>query len=349
MKNHKVIAANEKELNELRRHRFDLFEAFETTELSLKGVLYTVRKGFTFTPFANPKPCNAHCSFCSEELLLEERKKPSSKDYIIDTTNYFAGLRRVLKELEPVSVNLSLSGLEASIDYVWLKRLLEIFSDFSNVREKVLYTNGSGLLNKATYDLILHHTFDKIELSRAHDDERINQRIMYFNKNIQIRQNNYFKHLVEQVMDKALLKISCILTKEGIATLESVKKYLSWLMVIGVKEVVFRELSILGKEYLANKTFNWINANRVEIMGLLSELYLHPEFEYQYSTSGYYYYNEIYHYQKQMVVIFETSSYVMLKRQNETNVIHKLIFHANGNLTTAWDSSTEVIANYYDK
>lgn len=348
MKNSIINAKDIDELKQLRDRPFNHLNDFETTKILLRGKPFEIRNGFTLTPFANAKPCNAHCQFCSEELIPKGKNKPSSKELIIDFDKYFSGLNQLLLDLSNSQINISLSGLEATNEYQWLELFLNLISKYPNIGEKVLYTNGSGLTDLETLDLIRSNSFDKIELSRIHDDEKINQEIMYFNKNVSVRNNNTFSTLISRLSEMNNLKISCILNEQGVKNINDVKRYLSWLQQFGVKEVVFRELSIIENGYIENKTLRWINKNRVEILNLLKDLAIESDFEYLYSTGGYYYYNETYNYKSSMKVIFETSSYEFLKKQNQSEIIHKLIYHSNGNVTTDWDSETSILANYYD-
>lgn len=348
MKNKIIVADNFSELQQIRSQRFTLLEEFETDLVSIKDKAYKIRKGFTFTPFANPKACNAHCTFCSEELIPANKTRNSSKNYIVDYDTYFESLNSVLTALSGLHVNLSLSGLEATIDYNWLEQLLTAVKPHLNVKEKVLYTNGSGLTNQMIVDLLVSHRFDKVELSRAHFDEDRNQRIMLFNKNVSIRNNRVFSELLTNIAGNINLKLSCILNKQGIKNLSDIKLYLNWAMAFNCREVVFRELSLLDGSYTGNKTYQWIEENRIGVVGIMEDVMHDNDFVYQHSTGGYYYYNEAYIFRSTLLVIFETSSYSELKNKNSTGIIHKLIFHSNGNLTTDWDSETSVISNFYE-
>ena len=42
-------------------------------------------------------------------------------------------------------------------------------------------------------------------------------------------------------------------------------------------------------------------------------------------------------------VTFETSDYTEMKARHALDVIHKLIFHANGKLCADWDPNTRVL------
>lgn len=318
---------------------------------------YKIRSGLTFTPYANPKRCNANCRFCSEKLRRKHQKNLTAYNTIEDYDAYFEGLTRVFRDLSKVNnIGLSLSGLEATNEPNWLERLLDLIAenkDSPAFGKKVLYTNSSGLY---TYPFLVNKLiqcgFDALEISRCHYDDGINQNIMSINRDEPICHNEYYEVLIKTLTEKIAVKNSCILTQLGVSTLSEVEKYLQWKMNLGVNHVVFRELSRLNEEYVNTETKKWIDLNRVRIDSLLTAIM--PNFEdilsgwdYQYSVVGYYYYNEHYRYKDKMHVVIEVSSYNELIHQSTSNIIHKLVFHSNGNLCGDWDPDNYVLANYF--
>ena len=160
-----------------------------TEERSLHGKLWRLRRGLTFTPYANPRRCNAHCAFCSEELLRLDADRLSAKTVIGDHDRYFAGLSRAWDDLCGFPMGMSLSGLEATSDPAWMLRLLALIEAYDELfPERVLYTNGTGLCTHPTLidGLEMAH-FDRVELSRCHFDEVVNQRIMRFDRGQPVR------------------------------------------------------------------------------------------------------------------------------------------------------------------
>lgn len=356
-RNTHLKANNNIELLDLRAGKWRSYQTDEVQEIQLGEQSVRFRSGLTFTPFANPTPCNAHCRFCSEELRRKHQQHLTAKDLILDYDRYFAALKTALIDLSPLhSIGLSLSGLEATSEPRWLLRLLELLSDDSGLPdfdEKVLYTNGSGLVNHPDLiDALRLAGFDRIELSRCHYDEEVNQRIMYFNRNQPVYRNAAYEKLLQNFPTKPLLKNSCILTEAGINNLEQIERYLDWAIGLGVQKVVFRELSRLNEEYENNSTKRWTDDNRVPIDPLLMIIcpaldQLRSHWTYDHSVQGYYYYNEHFHYRNQIEVIMETSSYDALMNANEQDVVQKLVFHSNGNLCGDWDPDSKVIKNYF--
>jgi hypothetical protein len=215
--------------------------------------------------------------------------------------------------------------------------------------EKVLYTNGSGFVASPDLGLALQDFgLNRLELSRCHDDEAVNQQIMRFNRNQPMRLNAVYTATVRWLHQHLAVKNSCILTQIGIATLPDVERYLAWAAGLGVRQVVFRELSRLEGSYLPNVFTEWIEDQRVPIEPLLAAVVPtleapRPGWQYAGSTFGYYYYNEHYRWQG-IEVIFETSSYPALQAANATGVLQKLILHSDGTLSGDWDPDSRVLS-----
>lgn len=359
IRNHTIIPKYSKQLDLLRSGKWATYQEEEIQDLPIRGKTVTFRSGLTFTPYANPTPCNAHCRFCSEELLRKHQQHLTAERVITDHDKYFDGLAKALKDISNLkNVGLSLSGLEATSDSIWLLRLLDLLQKENAVpsfNEKVLYTNGSGLAKHPDLIYALKETnFDRLEISRCHYDAAKNQKIMYINRNESVHENEGYEAMIKKVLPQVHVKNSCILTKIGIHNITEVETYLEWAMSLGVKQVVFRELSRLDDNYIENNTKKWVEENRVSIDGLLTAVM--PElgterlhWSYKHSKAGYYYYNEYFDYKNQVEVIFETSSYNELMNRNESDVIQKLVFHSNGNLCGDWDPDSVVIDNYFEE
>jgi uncharacterized Fe-S cluster-containing radical SAM superfamily protein len=353
MRNQPKKAGSDTQLHEFREQKWQQYSPLSPRLWSIKGKQYLLRPGLTFTPFANAVVCNAHCAFCSEELSRDHLHQLTAKHLIEDYALYFMRLQEVLAELRGFPLGLSVSGLEPTADKRWLMSLLDtiLVAEKGGVifDEKVLYTNGSGLSNHPELiQALLQTEFDRIELSRCHFDETINQRIMRFNRNQALWRNAAFDELVTNLAHRMHLKLSCILTQSGICDVASMEKYLQWVADLGVKEVVFREMSRLNGTYQSNTFSEWIEKNRVPIDPLLSEVapllsQSRTGWQYLYSTFGYYYYNEHFRWNDRVEVIFETSSYEALQATTASGVVQKLVFHSNGNLTGDWDPNAKIV------
>jgi hypothetical protein len=347
------VAGSSAELAHFRQQAWRLYEPIAPVTLPAFGQQWLLRPGLTFTPFANAVRCTAHCAFCSEELQRYDGHQLTAKRLIDDYPAYFARLREVLRPFRGWPLGLSISGLEATAEPQWLRELLVCLTQLESegvvFDEKVLYTNGSGFVASPDLGLALQDFgLSRLELSRCHDDEAVNQQIMRFNRNQPMRHNAVYASTVRWLHQHVAIKNSCILTQIGVATLPDVERYLSWAAGLGVRQVVFRELSRLEGSYLPNVFTEWIEANRVPIEPLLAAVVPTLEtqragWQYAGSTFGYYYYNEHYRWQG-VEVIFETSSYPALQAANATGVLQKLILHSDGTLSGDWDPDSRVLS-----
>ena len=353
LRNQYQAATTTAELTHFRQQAWRRYQPAAPTDIQAFGQAWQLRPGLTFTPFANAVRCTAHCAFCSEELQRYHGHQLTARRLIDDYPAYFARLREVLRPFRELPLGLSLSGLEATAEPQWLRELLVCLAGLAGegpvFDEKVLYTNGSGLVSSPDLALALQDFgLTRLELSRCHDDEAVNQEIMRFNRNQPIRHNAVYAATVRGLHRHVAVKNSCILTRLGIATLPDVERYLAWAASLGVRQVVFRELSRLEGSYLPNTFTDWIEAQRVPIEPLLAAVVPtleapRPGWQYAGSTFGYYYYNEHYQYQN-LEVVFETSSYPALQAANATGVLQKLILHSDGTLTGDWDPDSLVVS-----
>jgi hypothetical protein len=356
LRNLRLSPETDAQLADLRRDKWALYTPPSPIRIPVQGADFDFRPGLTLTPFANAVACNAHCRFCSEELQRKTDHRLTAHQYIQDYDQYFAGLREALLAVRDLPIGLSLSGLEATAEPRWLLQLLDLLADIApdfQFDEKVLYTNGSGLLKHPQLVPALQAAqFDRLELSRCHFAQKTNQQIMYINRNEPIWENAHYEDLVRSLQGRLFVKNSCILTQLGVRSLGDMETYLDWASDLGVKEVVFRELSRLDDTYMPNATARWVEQNRVPIEPLLAELApsltgMRAGWRYLSSTLGYYYYNEHYHYRGKTEVIIETSSYPALMAANAAGIVQKLVFHSNGNLCGDWDPDAHVIGKFF--
>jgi hypothetical protein len=317
------------------------------------GRVWRVAQPITFTPFASASPCSARCVFCSETLVHREARLLSAS--LRPQPDYAAGLRRALRALRGLPLGISLSGLEATDDAGWLGRVLAVLREHEQegglVEEKVLYTNAAGLARETTGPLLLPqlqaYGLTRAEVSRHHFDQEVNDAIMRFRPGQPIRGRPVFERTVRDLQAHVPVRLVCILQASGVATAEDIFSYLAWAERLGVRDVVFRELSRLGDEYQANRTLRVVERDRVVLEALLERLWENGSLPAQlvpYAvTAGYYFWNLRSRWRDGMEVTFETSDYHEMKGRHASGTVYKLIYHANGNLCGDWDPERDVL------
>lgn len=338
---------------EWRAGRWRTFEPRPPVRWALQGKEVWLRPGLTFTPYANPRRCSAHCSFCSEELQRVDATHLTAHRLIDGHERWFAALDRAWHELTGFEMGLSLSGLEATSDPAWLLRLLELVrAHGATFPSRVLYTNGSGLCrDDRLIPALVESGFTGVELSRAHADERLNHLVMRFDRDEPIRGQAAFEGTVTRLLSSGLpLKLVCILNAQGISTWRQVETYVRMAARLGVRRVVFRALSELGARYLESRTSRWIDRHRVELRPLLESIFpneggCREGWSFVGMTAGYYYFNEVY-LRDGVEVTFEAASYVAHDDAVKSGVVQKLVFHSDGSLCGDWVPNAQVLARY---
>lgn len=304
----------------------------------------------TFTPFASVEPCTARCTFCSETLIYKHSTQLSAN--LRPGTQYMDQLAQALAYVREVPVGVSLSGLEATSQPEWLLDVLDVLQDNQKqggiYDEKILYTNGTGLAPDRTDAVRLLQrlrelNWSRLEMSRHSVDQKANDLIMRYRKNVSVQNNSVFEETVRRTQNYIPVKLVCIIQDGGVSDCEEMDAYLSWAHSLGVKEVVFRELSRLQGLYKENITATYVESRRVGIETLLNDVIYNSDFEKEEFVSGYYYWNAQFTWKKHVRVIFETSDYEKMKHLHDTDTIYKFVFHANGNLCADWDPNTKVL------
>lgn len=337
----------------LREDQWRSYLPEEPVEKVLSGQPWKLRPGLTFTPYANPTACNAHCAFCSEELLRKDAERLTAHTLIGEHGRYFEGLARAWEELAGFPMGLSLSGLEATSDPPWMLRLLELVRAHDALfPHRVLYTNGSGLCtHPALLDALAHARFDRVELSRCHPDEQKNQRVMRFERDQPVWRAAAFEDTARRLRARTPVKLVCILNALCVRTPEDVEQYVRWGLGLGVDRFVFRELSALGDAYHDGREARWLEEHRVSARGLLDALHptadsLREGWRFAGATSGYYYSNEVLRFEGAEVTV-ESASYVAHAEVLGRGVLQKLVFHSNGDLCGDWVPNALRIGNYF--
>lgn len=324
------------------------------------GKVRCVADPITFTPFASARPCSARCVFCSETLVHGDARLLSAS--LRPASDYADGLRQALSQLAGLPFSVSLSGLEASDDPDWLEAVIAGLDDHERraglVQEKVLYTNAAGLARQTSgtrlLPLLRDYQLTRAEVSRHHPHQTINDTIMRFRPGQPIAEQEVFEQTVRDLHDHAPVRLVCVLQATGVACLDDVLTYLAWARRLGVRDVVFRELSRLGGDYLPNSTFRIVQRERVGLEPIVADLLDRLEkgkliLEPEALTAGYYFWNLQLRGPDGMLVTLETSDYYEMKQRHASEVVYKLVYHANGNLCGDWSPERQVLWSWRGK
>ncbi len=324
--------------------------AFELAKNSTARELLQVNFWNSFRPvYANAnlsiysaQKCNARCPFCVEELrpssrgvALQEQKHIEENDEI-----YFARLVESLNILKVLHPSTSLTGGEISKDKR-LPRLLRTLKEHGS-RKKSITTNGSGLLDvregKRIMDWIGETGVSHLNISLSHFDLEKSQSLMRFKEGPTSEDLREIVKIARQWGVR--VRFSCVLLKNEVDHISSIKKYLNLADELGVDNVIFRQLMKTdASSHLPNFVVRYSDQRRVSLEKILDELHNHPEFKMQDQIMGYYYYVEVWRY-KGIDVVFEEADLAQLElsKREHPQVVHELVFHPNAILSSTWQA-----------
>ena len=315
--------------------------------IHIPGFARPFSPALTFTPFASVRPCSGRCVFCSETLQHRAQKRQSAS--LRPGLNYFAQLGQALFDLRALPMGLSLSGLEQTDDADFFEGIMDAIAAHrrggGRVVDVVLYSNGSGLVRATTGQRLLPRLSEvtRIELSRHSNEQGRNDAIMRFRPDVAVAEQAVFEEVARDAQRQTHVRLVCVVQQGGVDDAPSVMAYLRWAASLGVKDVVFRELSRLGDTYKPNRTLRVVEARRVGIEGLFEGV--HREVDLNHVVDGYYYWNVACDY-GDMRVTFEVADYTRMKQEHASDVVQKLVFHADGTLGADWDPDREVLRRY---
>ena len=295
-------------------------------------------KIISFTPYIYNE-CSANCRFCSERLS-RNGKAMICRNVCGD---YRERLKNVLDILSDRDVFLSLSGKEPTESPEMLGSIAETVLNYKNIGEKVMYSNLSGFCKYDLKNILDKIGLTRIECSRHHFDENVNNSIMCFNRNEKIKYNGVFTETVRQLSENFNMRMVCVFQKTGISDYQGIKQYLDFARSTGISDVVFRELAVFDKCVDMGNTAEYIIKNRIDLSEILSQLD-EREFILKNIVQGYYYYSFEYEY-RGMKVCFEMSDYEEMEKRISENHLQKLILYPDGKLCMNWNMMNEVDIN----
>ena len=337
------------------RGAFDLWRTATgrgTVPIELQGRRYLAYKNLNFSVYSGQR-CNARCGFCVEELrpLSRGRELAAQRTVEVDDARYFERLEAALDAVAPLNPSVSITGGEPSLD-PRLPRLLETLA-LRGSRKRTLTTNGSGLLRRLPdggdlLDLIAMTGLDHLNLSRAHWDESRNQQVM----GIRPALTNADVHtIVERARDaNARPRLSCVLLRDHVNDLASACRYLDWAAMMGVDNVVFRQLMAYDpRTARRNSVTRYTDAQAAPLRPLVEAIRPSdldapgdPRFRFVRHVLGYYYAVEVYHYAGPfggVDVCVEGADLAHIEADRATReapVLHELVFHPDGALCSTW-------------
>ena len=327
-----------------RQKNFDIYEK-ELVPFKFDGKDKEVYKNCNLSIFVDDY-CNADCKFCVAQLRYENRNKLYEKERIEDDDAYYERLDEVLEKLEPLNLSVSITGGEPTKS-PRLPRILELLEKH-HIRKRTITTNGSGLFDKVNGKTMLDHLIDNhFNISKTHYDEDINKKIMCYKQGY--CSNEDLAKIIPYALKKGLRpRLSCLLLKDGIHDVEGMAKYIEFYEKIGVDNIIFRQLMDYDLEKMCNvEKMHYCMKNEVDLNDIWEEVDKDKRFIPFKNILGYYYYVEIYNYNK-VVVCSESADLKVLyeEKKRHPDVVYELVFHPNGNLNGSWVDNEDILMEY---
>ena len=186
--------------------------------------------------------CNAKCKYCSNQL-----SKPGKENFDLKK------LEIVLKELNN-KVNLNRISITGGEPLLYIDRLNNVLNKIFEVLPNARVTiNTNGINFKNIYKLDSLSKLEGIHISRHHYDDEVNDKIF----GVKTATNKEIKELFNNVENKKLIRLNCLLIKNKIDSEEKIEKYLDNASEIGVFRVGF--VSLMKVNDYCKK--NYINFN----------------------------------------------------------------------------------------
>lgn len=334
-------------------------EKYDLIDANFKNVgdkkLY---KNFNFSVFID-EFCNSACSFCVAELRYETRGFEYRKNKILkNKDDYFKRVRDIFDKIRPYDPSISITGGEPTISprFPELVKLIDEY-DF---RKRVVTSNGTGLFRKmpgadaTNIDLLMRHNFDHLNISRAAYDEDLNQQLMLYKGRTRTTKEDIGKIVDYIKNDKLDLRLSCVLTKDGVNGFDAIKDYArNFNSNFGVNNIIFRELMISDDGAQNTDVIDWCNAQRVHLDDIWPDFDADPSLKPITSVLGYYYYVEVWNMlngDNNITITTEASNLQeqVVQMQQHEDVVYEMVFHENGNLTAGWLDDQDILDSYID-
>ena len=138
------------------------------------------------------------------------------------------------------------------------------------------------------------------------------------------------------------VRLSCILSAEGINTKEEVFNYVNHFYEKGIRNFIFRQMTE-GEVFPTNERnesiVEYIRDNKVDMTTCIPK-----EFEFFKENRGYYYWVLLHKY-KDAIVAYEAADLAERNNAQQDNKIFELVLHPNGNLNYGWDPNKEVLCS----
>lgn len=287
------------------------FDRYKYTPFMGKNI-YT---NFNFSIFLLGE-CNADCKFCVAHIRNNQLKNDKIQ---------LGYIKKAIDLVKPLNPTVSLSGGEPTLSPIF-EEVCNLLEDF---RIKAVTTNGHAL--EATTPILIKNNWTYLNISIPHYDDTKQKHMMNWDKSVDVS-NVKFDNV----------RLSCILSNEGINTKEEVLNYVEYFYEKGIRNFIFRQMTegeIFFTTERNESIVKYIRDNKVDMTTCIPQ-----EFEFFKENRGYYYWVLLHKY-KDAVIAYEAADLAERNNAQNNNKIFELVLHPNGNLNYGWDPNKEVLCS----
>jgi molybdenum cofactor biosynthesis enzyme MoaA len=226
--------------------------------------------------------CNAACKFCSNEITFTSKGPYLRYDDRLQRVKDLALLAGVKK--------VAFTGGEPTVNP---SKLLDLMSKVNpGFRKSRLHTNGFGLLHDVAHngttrpliEAMIDAGLTGASVSVAHYDPETNRRVMRFKTAWRGLEEPQLREIASYRCDTFTPRLSCVLTEEGVWSLDEVLRYIEWGRELGFRRFIFRSPSGIPAEYSKLTEYTDYNAsNHLAIDVLVDQLRDRPGWRETYS------------------------------------------------------------------
>lgn len=297
-------------------------------------------KNFNFTIFVDTV-CNADCKFCIEQIKTNNSGLIIKEGEMLSGEKYLKRLDEIMSRIRKYNPSISITGGEPLMSPV-IRDVLKIVKKY-NFRKVILTTNGTNILELV--DDIIDSEITHVNFSRPFYNDEVSKRIMRFREKY-VPFDDLKEAIRKLENGNVQTRMNCILSKEGIQSLDDAKKYIDYAYSLGCKHIIFRELLSFNEITSKNEEKKeYTKNNRVFVNDMWAQMDDDEDFAPYANNKGHYYYIEIYKYKDKVTIVSERTNIQTLEDEKKFNLdyVYEMVFHPNGRLCAGWDETKNII------
>jgi len=272
--------------------------------------------------------CTGDCGFCIAKVAYERPE--------IDSQSYYRAAERAIALLRETGISIQVTGGEPGLSPCFAD-IIDLI-DSCRVNRPVLNTNGSSLTSKVI-DRLNSSTFEHINISRHHWDERRAEQIM---KRRPPLSNGELGGRIKDL--RVQVRMQCNLIAGEMDSADAVLRYIDRWRAVGVREFAFAELTPLPRgEYYRDEIIDFVEAHPVDIVPIIETLTRNCGWRFLKFRGGVACYYEIWSWRDCLILFKRSNNWWLSYIDSMPGLIADFVLHTDGTLAGSWDKAVKVI------